>query len=29
MFDAIATVLRGQEWPQLILEEKEKKKGMF
>jgi len=29
MFDAIATVLRGQEWPQLILQEKEKKKGMF
>jgi protoheme ferro-lyase len=29
MFDAIATVLRGQEWPQLILEEEKKKKGMF
>jgi protoheme ferro-lyase len=29
MFDTIATVLREQEWPQLILQEKEKKKGMF
>ena len=29
LFDAIATVLRGQPWPRLILEEKEKKKGMF
>ena len=28
-FDAIATVLREDEWPQLILEVEEKKKGMF
>jgi protoheme ferro-lyase len=29
MFEAIATVLKGEAWPQLILEEKKKKKGMF
>jgi len=29
LFDAIATVLREDKWPQLILEEKKKKKGMF
>lgn len=29
IFDALATVLRGEEWPQLILELEEKKEGMF
>ena len=29
VFDALATVLRGDEWPQLILELEEKKEGMF
>ena len=29
IFDALATVLRGEEWPQLILVEEKKKKGMF
>jgi hypothetical protein len=29
LFDCIATVLKGEKWPQLILEEKEEKKGMF
>ena len=29
IFDAVATVLRQEEWPQLILELEEKKKGMF
>jgi hypothetical protein len=28
-FDAIATVLREEEWPQLIIEVEEKKEGMF
>ena len=28
-FDAIATVLREEEWPQLILEVEEKKEGLF
>jgi hypothetical protein len=27
--DCIETVLKGEKWPQLILEEKEEKKGMF
>jgi protoheme ferro-lyase len=27
--ESIATVLKGEKWPQLILEEKEEKKGMF
>jgi len=29
LFDALATVIRGEEWPQLILELEEKKEGMF
>lgn len=29
IFDALATVLRGEEWPQLILVEEKKKEGMF
>ena len=29
LVDCIATVLKGEKWPQLILEVKEKKKGMF
>lgn len=29
IFDAIATVLREEKWPQLILEVEQKKKGMF
>ena len=29
LFDCIATVLKGEKWPQLVLEIKEKKKGMF
>jgi hypothetical protein len=29
LFDSIATVLRGEPWPQLVLEEKKEKKGMF
>jgi hypothetical protein len=29
LFECIATVLKGEKWPQLILEEKEEKKGMF
>lgn len=29
IFDAAATVLRGKEWPLLLLEEKKKKQGMF
>ncbi len=29
IFDALATVLRGEKWPQLILVEEKKKKGMF
>jgi len=29
IFDAAATVLRGKEWPLLLLEEKKKKEGMF
>ena len=29
IFDALATVLRGEDWPQLILELEEKKEGMF
>ncbi len=29
IFDALATVLRGEQWPQLILVEEKKKKGMF
>ena len=29
VYDALATVLRGEEWPQLILELEEKKEGMF
>ena len=28
-YDAIATVLRGDEWPELVMEIEEKKKGMF
>lgn len=28
-FDAVATVLRGEEWPQLVLEEEEKKEALF
>jgi protoheme ferro-lyase len=29
LVDCIATVLKGEKWPQLVLEIKEKKKGMF
>jgi hypothetical protein len=29
VFDSIATVLRGQAWPLLLLEEEKKKEGMF
>jgi len=29
VFDAIATVLKGEKWPQLILEEEEKKEALF
>ena len=29
VFDAIATVLRNEKWPQLILEEEEKKEALF
>jgi hypothetical protein len=29
LVDCIVTVLKGEKWPQLILEKKEKKKGMF
>lgn len=29
IFDALATVLRGEEWPKLLLELEEKKEGMF
>jgi protoheme ferro-lyase len=29
VFDSIATVLRGQPWPLLLLEEEKKKEGMF
>ena len=29
LVDCIATVLKGEKWPQLVLEVKEKKKGMF
>lgn len=29
LFDSIATVLKGETWPQLVLEEKVEKKGMF
>jgi len=29
LFDAVATVLKGEAWPQLVLEEKVEKKGMF
>jgi len=28
-FDAVATVLRGDSWPQLVLAEEEKKKALF
>jgi|GEM_PF-364829 len=29
LFDCITTVLKGEKWPQLVLEEKKTKKGMF
>jgi hypothetical protein len=29
LFECIATALKGEKWPQLILEEKKTKKGMF
>jgi hypothetical protein len=29
LVECIATVLKGEKWPQLVLEEKEEKKGMF
>jgi protoheme ferro-lyase len=29
IFDALATVLRGEPWPELLVQEEKKKKGMF